>query len=71
MLLDFTSATAREPEAKIARMDFEAHYDMASGEIAGDAILRLAPLALDPYDVANFNAPREYSFSGSRLGFSR
>jgi len=71
MLLDFTSSTAREPEAKIARMDFEAHYNMESGEITGDAILRLAPLTVDPYDVENFNAPRDYSFSGSRLGFSR
>ncbi len=70
MLLDFTSSTAREPEAKIARMDFEAHYNMESGEITGDAILRLAPLTVDPYDVENFNAPRDYSFSGLRLGFS-
>ncbi|MBW8637362.1 hypothetical protein K1W69_09200 [Hoeflea sp. WL0058] len=71
MLLDFTSSTAREPEAKIARLDFEAHYDIENGEIEGDAVLRFAPLTVDPYEVDKFNAPRDYPFSGSRLGFSR
>ncbi len=70
MLLDFTSSTAREPEAKIARLDIEAYYDIENSEIAGDAVLRFAPLIANPYALEKFQTARDYPFSGLRLGFS-
>ena len=68
--LDFTLPVLTEGDAatqQIARVDFTATVDPASGVIEADAILAFVPLNADPYGDGATDGALEWQFSGYKI----
>ncbi|MEM8853853.1 MAG: hypothetical protein AAGD34_09145 [Pseudomonadota bacterium] len=67
-VIDFTLATADNPDEGLARVDVTGRYDAADGTISGSAIVSFYPLTADP--IAKTGAlpgSATYNFSGEKI----
>lgn len=66
-VLDFTHRTETFPEQKIARLDYDATYDEASGTLSADVKIYFMPIDANPMDPANLEDPIRNEISGTRV----
>lgn len=67
VILDFTFPTDQYPDPQIARLDIEATFEAAAGQLTGKTTIRFAPLDGDPMDETQLQGAIEYAFTGQRL----
>lgn len=66
-VLDITHETADFPEQTIARLDYDATYDEASGTLAADVKLYFVPIDANPMDPASLKDPIPNRITGIRV----
>ncbi len=67
LIVDFTSPTTTDSDAKIARLDISAEISTDAGTISGKTTVRFVPLDGNPMDEAALGDPIEYLFSGMKI----
>ena len=65
--IDFTLKTDTVPDQKIARLDYDATYDKASGQLDADVKLYFMPIEANPMDAANLKDPIANKVTGVRV----
>jgi hypothetical protein len=66
-VLDFTHKTEAFPEQHMARLDYDATVDAASGQLNADVKLYFMPIDADPMDTANLKDPIPNRIVGVRI----
>lgn len=66
-VLDFTHKTEAFPDQHIARLDYDATYDAASGQLDADVKLYFLPIDADPMDAASLEDPIPNRIVGVRV----
>lgn len=66
-VLDFTHKTEAFPQQSIARLDYDATYDEASGQLSADVTLYFMPIDANPMDEANLKDPIRNQITGIRV----
>jgi hypothetical protein len=66
-MLDFTVATQQFPKQKIARLDYDATYDEASGQLSADVKIYFMPIDANPMDAGNLKDPIANKITGLRV----
>lgn len=66
-VIDFTEVTARFPDPKLARLDYDATVDETSGRLRADVLLYFVPLDANPMDEAALRNPIRNRVTGTRV----
>lgn len=67
IILDFTFATASDPDQQIGRLDIAGAVDATTGKLSGRMDLSFAPLEADPMNPDDLKAAGWSGFDGYRI----